>query len=251
MLSFEEWPGTLGTVTRTPDRLARSLRRTTSIRSTWPDGLDGHLALTARGRDLLTTDTGAGVVVSDARVDVHAEGSAKTVRSITSEPAVAHLPLLEGVNARAASAGRWRRTSPPGEGSVLALLLDDLPGAALVSGSARLRATIEATGELPGFTDVDLPVVCIGRRHDGVMARRRSEGRPLIGQGPPAGHLDRPDDSLSPGHRSHPFRCTACAGCAASTSRSSKTRSSSTPTSGTPTRRAPGSSRRSTSMRFS
>ncbi len=197
MLSFEEWPGTLGTVTRTPDRPARSLRRTTSIRSTWPDGLDGYLALTARGRDLLTTDTGAGVVVSDARVDVRAEGFAKTVRSITSEPAVPHLPLLEGVNLASGFRRAVATNLVLGEGSVLALLLDDLPGAALVSGSARLRATIEATGELPGFTNADLPVVCIGRRRDGVMAQRRSEGRPLIGQGPPAGHLDRPDDPLA------------------------------------------------------
>jgi hypothetical protein len=197
MLSFEEWPGTLGTVTRTPDRRARSLRRTTSIHSTWPDGLDGYLALTARGRDLLTADDGTGVVLRDARVDVRAEGPAKTVRSITSDPAIPHLPLLEGVNLMSGFRRAVGTDLALGDGSVLALLLDDLPGAALVSGSARLRATIEATGELPGFANADLPVVCIGRRHDGVMAQRRSEGRPLIGQGPPAGNLDRPDDPLA------------------------------------------------------
>jgi hypothetical protein len=85
----------------------------------------------------------------------------------------------------------------PSEGSLLALLLDDLPGAALVSGSGRLRAVIEATGDLPGFADVELPVVCIGRRPDGAMARSRRQGRPLIGQGPPCGDLARLDDPLA------------------------------------------------------
>ena len=197
ILSFEEWPGTLGTVTRTPDRLARSLRRTTSIHSTWPDGFDGDFALTARGRDLLTTADGAGVVIGDARVDVRAEGPLKTVRSITSVPAVPNLAVLEGANLTSGFRKAAATNLALGDGSVLALLFDDLPAAALVSGSARLRAMIEETGELPGFANVDLPVVCIGRRHDGVMDQRRSEGRPLIGQGPPAGNLDRPDDPLA------------------------------------------------------
>jgi hypothetical protein len=83
------------------------------------------------------------------------------------------------------------------EGSLLGLLLDDLPAAALVSGSARLRAILEATGDLPGLHALQLPVVCIGRRPEGVMARSRREGRPLIGQGPPSGDLSRQDDPLA------------------------------------------------------
>jgi Protein of unknown function (DUF2889) len=40
------------------------------------------------------------------------------------------------------------------------------------------------------------PVVCIGRREGG-MARSRAAGRPLVGQGPPAGRLERDDDPLA------------------------------------------------------
>jgi hypothetical protein len=196
-LSFEAWPGTLGTVIRTPDRRPGSVRRTTSIRSTWPDGFEGDFALAAQGRDLMTTGDGRGVVIDEVRVGVTAEGPLKTVRAIESEPVVPHLDVLRGANLM----GGFRKAVGTRlvlvDGSVMALLLDDLPGAALVSGSARLRAAIEATGELPGFADADLPVVCIGRRPDGVMVQRRREGQPLIGQGPPAGDLGRPDDPLA------------------------------------------------------
>jgi hypothetical protein len=197
LLSFEAWPGTVGTVTHTPDRRPGSVRRSTSIRSTWPDGFEGAFALAAKGRDLVTTEDGGGVVVDEARLDVMAEGSLKAVRSIESDPVVPNLDVLWGANLM----GGFRKAVGTNlvlvDGSVLALLLDDLPAAALVSGSARLRAAIEATGELSGFADADLPVVCIGRRPDGVMVQRRREGRPLLGQGPPAGNLDRPDDPLA------------------------------------------------------
>jgi hypothetical protein len=216
-LTFEQWPGTLGPVTGTPDRRRGSIRRTTSIRTTWPDGFDSSLLLTAVGRDVVTTGEGDGVVTDRLRLEVRAEGPLKTVRSITSDPAGAELHRLEGLSlAGGFRKGVAMKLAPgklapgklapgklapgklgPGEGSVLALLLDDLPGAALVSGSARLRAVIEATGELPGFGDAELPVVCIGRRPDGVMTRSRREGHPLLGQGPPCGELARPDDPLA------------------------------------------------------
>jgi hypothetical protein len=173
------------------------VRRTTSIRSTWPAGFEGNYALAAQGRDLVTTGDGGGVVIDEVRIGVKAEGPLKTVRSIQSDPAAEHLDVLRGANLM----GGFRKAVGTNlvlvDGSVMALLLDDLPGAALVSGSARLRAEIEATGGLPGFADADLPVVCIGRRPDGVMVQRRREGQPLIGQGPPAGDLSRPDDALA------------------------------------------------------
>lgn len=197
LLSFEAWPGTLGTVTRTPDRRPNSVRRTTSIQSTWPDGFDGLYVLTARGRDLLSSHDGVPSVADEALVRVTAEGSIKTVASIESDPPLAGLDRLIGTNL----SGGFRKAAGTiaeiPDTSVLNLLLDDLPAAALVSGSARLRATAEATGALPSEMSADgadLPVVCIGRRVDGVMFRRRREGRPLIGQGPPAGQLDRADD---------------------------------------------------------
>jgi hypothetical protein len=197
LLSFEAWPGTLGTVTRTPDRQPGSVRRSTSIRSTWPDGFEGPFVLTAHGRDLVTRADGSGAVIDEVRIGVTAEGPLKTVRAIESDHVVPNLDVLRGANLM----GGFRKAVGTNlelvDGSLSALVLDDLPGAALVSGSGRLRAAIEATGDLPGFADVDLPVVCIGRRPDGVMVQRRREGRPLLGQGPPAGDLSRADDPLA------------------------------------------------------
>jgi hypothetical protein len=197
LLSFEAWPGTLGTVTRTPDRRPGSVRRTTSIRSTWPDGFEGAFDLAAQGRDLVTTGDGRGVVIDEVCIGVTAEGPLKTVRSIESDPIVPHLEVVRGANLMGGFRKAVGTNVVLADGSVAALLLDDLPGAALVSGSGRLRAEIEATGALPGFADVDLPVVCIGRRPEGVMVQRRREGQPLLGQGPPAGDLRRPDDPLA------------------------------------------------------
>jgi len=82
-------------------------------------------------------------------------------------------------------------------GSLLGLLLDDLPAAALVAGQVPIRVGIEVTGEPPdwvGRDGIPLPMVCIGRKADGVMEQRRRAGTPLLGQGPPAGDLRRPDD---------------------------------------------------------
>ena len=145
---------------------------------------------------MLTTESGQGLVVDTARLDVQTEGPQKLIRTITADPPVAGLQDLEGISVTRGFRKAAATNLTLVEGSALALLLDDLPAAALVSGSARLRATLETTGGLPGFAATELPVVCIGRRTDGVMAQRRREGRPLLGQGPPAGVLDQPVDPL-------------------------------------------------------
>ena len=169
-LPFEQWPGTLGSVTGTPDRRPGSVRRTTSIRSSWPDGFEGPLRVECLGRDLLT-GAAAGATTLD-------------------EMAFSLIPAANvGPGFRRATAG----LAPAG--SVHALLLDDAPAGAFVSGSSRVQAILESTGALPGaMADVALPVVCIGRRPDGAMQRARFEGTPLVGQGPPAGVLERDDD---------------------------------------------------------
>jgi hypothetical protein len=200
MLSpFELWPGTLGTLARTPDRYPGSIRRTTTIQSIWLAPDYRTLLLTARGRDLLTgTDSGA-VVTDTCHLDMRAVGREKTVEHVESDPPIPNLRLLEGSKL----SGGFRRivgttlAVPPG--SVTALILDDLPAAAFVSTAAPVRAAIEATGHIPALVlkQRNHPAVCIGHRPDGVMAQRRQEGRPLMGQGPPAGSLDRPDDPLA------------------------------------------------------
>jgi hypothetical protein len=177
------------------------LRRATSIQTIWPDGFESdHVSVVARGHDVLTNDDGIGTIVDAAAVDVHTAGPARTVRSIVAEPPAAQLPDLVGVHLM----GGFRKaaaTAVPGmTGSLLGLLLDDIPAAALVAGQVPIRVGIEVTGAPPDWAGADgtpLPMVCIGRRPDGVMEQQRRAGTPLLGQGPPAGDLRRSDDPLA------------------------------------------------------
>jgi hypothetical protein len=201
ILSFEAWPGTIGTLGRTPDRPPNSVRRATSIQSIWPDGSEiDRVTAVARGHDVLTDGDGAGTVLDAVAIDVDADGPARTVRAITADPPVAGIDDVVGAQLM----GGFRRAAatavPSATGSLLGLLLDDLPAAVLVSGQVPIRVGIEVTGALPEWVGADgapLPMVCIGRRADGVMEQRRHAGTPLLGQGPPAGDLRRPDDPLA------------------------------------------------------
>jgi hypothetical protein len=201
LLSYEAWPGTIGTLTRTPDRPPRSVRRATSIQTTWPDGYEAeHVVVFARGHDVRTDAEGAGTLVEAFAIDAETDGPARTVQAIASDPPVAGLEGVIGANLM----GGFRKaagTAVPGTaGSLLGLLLDDLPAAVLVSGQVPIRARIEVTGEPPDWAGRDgapLPMICIGRRADGVMEQQRRAGTPLLGQGPPAGDLRRLDDPLA------------------------------------------------------
>jgi hypothetical protein len=201
ILSYEAWPGTIGTRGRTPDRAPGSVRRATSIQTIWTDGFESdHVRVVARGHDVLTGDDGGGTVLDTRAVDVEADGPARTVRGIVIDPPVAGAGELVGAHLM----GGFRKaaaTALPGiAGSLLGLLLDDVPAAALVAGQVPIRVGIEVTGEPPEWAGTDgtpLPMVCIGRRADGVMEQRRRAGTPLLGQGPPAGNLRRLDDPLA------------------------------------------------------
>jgi hypothetical protein len=201
ILSYEAWPGTIGTLGRTPDRAPRSVRRATSIQSIWPDGFESErVTVVARGHDVFTDDDGSGTVLDAAAVDVETDGPARTVRAIAIDPPragardVVGAQLMSGFRKAAATA------IPGVGGSLLGLLLDDVPAAVLVAGQVPIRVGIEVTGAPPEWAGADgtpLPLVCIGRRADGVMEQRRHAGTPLLGQGPPAGDLRRPDDLLA------------------------------------------------------
>ena len=201
ILSYEAWPGTIGTLDRTPDRPPSSIRRATSIQTIWPDGFESeHVMVVARGHDVLTTADGEGTLADAVAIDADTDGPARTVRAIAADPPVAGLDAVIGAHLM----GGFRKAAgtavPNLAGSLLGLLLDDLPAAVLVSGQVPIRARMEVTGEPPEWAGRDgmpLPLVCIGRRADGVMEQRRREGTPLLGQGPPAGDLRRPDDPFA------------------------------------------------------
>jgi hypothetical protein len=195
-LDFEIWPGTLGPLQETPPRRAGSVRRTTSVHSTWPGGFAGPFVAVCTGRDLLTRADGEARTSGSAAVTLTTEADSKVVAAVDDRTLQALVGVDLGRGFRRAAAAV---TEP---GALLATLLDDAPAAALVSGSSRIRAEAEATGSLPAATArMALPVVCVGRR-DGGMARSRAAGRPLLGQGPPAGRLERDDDPLGWHHES-------------------------------------------------
>jgi len=201
ILSFEAWPGTIGTLTRTPDRPPRSLRRVSSIQSIWPDGFESdRVTVVARGHDVFTDDDGAGTVLDAAAVDVDTDGPARTVHAIAIDPPGPGTGELLGASLTRGFRKAAAAAVPGTAGSVLGLLLDDVPAATLVAGQVPIRVGIEVTGAPPDWVGADgtpLPMVCIGRRADGVMEQRRRAGTPLLGQGPPAGDLHRPDDPLA------------------------------------------------------
>jgi hypothetical protein len=127
--------------TTTVARRAGSIRRTSSIDSSRPDGLAGGVVVVARARDLVTDHSGASTVVARAELRLQLEGMSRTILSIEATPWVEGLDALVGL---AVGPGFRSRVNEalPGEqssGSLLYLLLDDLPGAALVSGYALQR----------------------------------------------------------------------------------------------------------------
>ena len=201
ILSFEAWPGTIGTREHTPDRPAGSLRRATSIQSIWPDGFGSdRVVVIARGHDVRTDIDGAGTLLEAVAVDVDTDGPARTVRAIAIDPPIERSEDLVGAHLGGGFRKAAANAVPGMAGSLLGLLLDDIPAAVLVSGQVPIRVGIEVTGELPdwvGREGTPLPMVCIGRRADGVMEHRRRAGTPLLGQGPPAGDLSRADDPLA------------------------------------------------------
>ncbi|MEX5708737.1 DUF2889 domain-containing protein [Parafrankia sp. FMc6] len=209
-----QWPGTTGSAQGTPPRRPGSVRRTTSIMMERPDGLTGPLHLTGVGRDLLTTATGEVEVLGEARLRVVLDYMAAPgpVLEIESEPAVPGLASLVGASARAGFRGAARQilaaadaadaagaegdaadtdsgvADSNGDGaggasttrrSLLEQLLDDVPVATLVSGSALGRNGIfrddpsrHAGAEAGGNPMLD---VCAGWQREGLLARVSAE----------------------------------------------------------------------------
>ena len=183
-----------------PDRRPWSVRRTSTIDTRWPDGFGGDFRITARGRDLLTTGEDARTLV-DVAIRLHVSAADRTIVGLEAEgahDADALAPLVgvgtgSGYRAAVAQALPWLADSP----SPLRLLLDDLPGAALVSGYALL-----AGGALSAPTDPEAlesrADICAGWVAGGTfMSAVREHGEIPTPVGPPSLDWDRPDDPLA------------------------------------------------------
>ena len=204
----------------TTERLAGSVRRTTNIDTTRPDGLHADARVDGRARDVRTNPDGTTEVVGEARLTATVSPQQKLL-SITTSPEVPALQQLLGGSA--GSGFRCRvdevlrearnregedRAGTCEDGSLLYLLLDDLPGATLVSGYVLLRS-----GQLEGPPiDADpapqpkrpapdlgrMGDLCAGWAQDAtMMVHMRRTGLIPVPVGPAAPVIEREGDPFS------------------------------------------------------
>ncbi len=182
-----------------PLRRPLSVRRTTSIDVTWPDGPAANMAFHGYGRDIFTPAQGRDpeVITID---EVFAELSPeRTIQAIRAEPPRASIGELVGVR----GGGYLRKAlnhSLPAEqekGSPLYLLIDDLSGASLVSGWALYSA---GAARLPDMDSAqrqtmmaDREGVCIGFR-PGSSALDVREHLAIRQNSSLVAHLHHPED---------------------------------------------------------
>jgi len=122
------------TANQAPPRPARSIRRTTSIDVTWPDGAAGDRIFHGHARDLITPEAGEKATVRaaanmEARLDVE-----RTIRAIAADPAPPRLVELVGAKGGGHLRLLVQDVLPEviAEAHPLYLLLDDISGTSLV-----------------------------------------------------------------------------------------------------------------------
>jgi len=211
MLFVPEAGGPSESVPATIDRRPDSVRRTSSIDTARPDGFRGELVMTARARDLRTAADATSVVINQVDLWLRLDGSSRQILSIGSSPVLPGLDQLVGCPVGPGFRARVNEACP-GEreaGSLLHLLLDDLPGAALVSGYSAQRAgaldpprrrpegDVESTSGLAQLMESQSDL-CAGWANEGtLMVTVRSSGEIPVSTGPPAPSLERRDDPLA------------------------------------------------------
>ena len=133
-----------------PPRRRGSVRRTSTLLMTWPDGPGSGLRLAGRCRDLLTPAGDAApvptnavlasTVLAAADLRVHT-GPERDIISIASDPAHAGLEGLVGRKGGGGLRAAIAQELPDQveQGTPLHLLLDDLAGSTLIAGFALMR----------------------------------------------------------------------------------------------------------------
>lgn len=219
-----EAAGPQDAVTSAPQRPAGSIRRTTNIDTLRPDGLRADAVVDARARDLRTDRDGSSAVVAEATLQARISSTRELLWIRTSPD----IPALRGLVGALVGSGFRSRvngivTDGCEDGSLLYLLLDDLPGATLVSGYALHRAGALDERPLDGrplderphtdqshagpargasagpFPDFGAQGdICAGWAHDAtMMVHVRRTGSLPVPLGPPAPILEQEDDPMS------------------------------------------------------
>jgi len=124
-----------------PPRRPNSVRRTSTLVSTWPDGRGTPRRMQGRARDVLTRNPADDVEILatgefEARVD-----DARVIRAIESHPSAPHIQGLVGARGGGHLRGVLGDVVPRerASGSPLYLILDDISGASLVGAWVMLR----------------------------------------------------------------------------------------------------------------
>jgi hypothetical protein len=133
-----------------PTRRPGSVRRTSTVLMSWPDGMELGLRLQGRCRDLLTASDRASSVIREAVLDV-STGQDRDIVSIAADPVTPGLERLLGCRAGGNLRGSIAQELPDqvDSGTPLHLLLDDLAGSTLIAGFAYVRWA----DNLPGFRE--------------------------------------------------------------------------------------------------
>jgi len=223
MIVLPEAAGPQDAVISTTARRAGSVRRTTNIDSLRPDGLQADVVVDARARDLRTGRDGTCEVVGAASLQARISPT-RELLSLTTIPDVPALQVLLGASVGPGFRSRVNEAVTEGceDGSLLYLLLDDLPGASLVSGYALHRGGALEEGSRTGpphsrprrsdtrpasrvgagggpFPDLGAQDdICAGWAHDAtMMVHVRGTGTLPVPLGPPAPILEQEDDPTS------------------------------------------------------
>ena len=129
-----------GSARSAPPRRPGSVRRTATMDFTWPDGMAGNTVLDGRARDMRTEGDGTATILDEAALSVVSDPG-RVIKEIRSAPG---LPGLQSLAGESAMSGFRRRLASVAGGeedawTPLYQVLDDVPGATLVSGTAWQR----------------------------------------------------------------------------------------------------------------
>jgi len=182
----------------TPPRALGSVRRTSSIDSTRPEGLDGPVHVLARARDLATDGGGVATRLEENELRATFDyWSNKTLQSIEASTGSVSLEPLVGCSVASGFRAEVARRLSGGldPKGLLYFLLDDLPAALQISGHPLLRGGSPRLAQRPVVATTD---VCSGWRAGSTMVREiEIHGRYAIAHGPEAPPLDHGDDALA------------------------------------------------------
>jgi hypothetical protein len=201
MLVLSEAAGPHDPAAGVPARAPASVRRTSSIDSSRPEGLHGTVVMDGRARDVGTARGGTAEVLGVASLRATVEAFTRRLTSISTTPEIPALGALLGTVVGPGFRARVDEVAP-GLGpsrSLLYLLLDDLPGAALVSGYALQRAgSIPLDADRGALATFDRHDICAGWASDAtMMVTLRTLDQMPMPLGPPAPSLDLAADPLA------------------------------------------------------